>query len=321
MTKITGTKITGTRTTGTKTVGGSVNGIAAAFVEACLEELAAPKPGNVHVHAAGHRMTVVDFTRSAEVSAPLLCRAGASLGARIRDAAVATRDAVGQNTNLGILLLCGPLAMAAERGETVISVIAASGLDDARAVFEAIRIARPGGLGSVERHDVRQPATVSLPQAMAEAAARDSIARQWTTGFADVFGVGTAAYAAARSRWADPSWAALAAYLAFLAAFPDSHIERKHGAVIAAAVRREAERAGAELTACADPRALLPGLLAWDTALKAKGVNPGTSADLTVATAFAWRLHGVCGFSEGGSRRAADVQRATLSQRSLHTKL
>ena len=62
-------------------------------------------------------MTVADFIRSAEVSAPLLCRAGAPLGQRIRDAAAATRDAVGQNTNLGILLLCGPLAMAAERGE------------------------------------------------------------------------------------------------------------------------------------------------------------------------------------------------------------
>src|ERR1700761_9456548 len=91
--------------------------IAAAYVESCVEELAAAKPGNVHVHAAGHGMTVTDFTRSAAVSAPMLCRAGASLGERIRDAEAATRRAVGQNTNLGILLLCGPLAMAAERGE------------------------------------------------------------------------------------------------------------------------------------------------------------------------------------------------------------
>ncbi|HET6306933.1 MAG TPA: triphosphoribosyl-dephospho-CoA synthase, partial [Rhodopila sp.] len=39
--------------------------IAAAYVAACVEELAAPKPGNVHAHAAGHRMTVADFSRSA----------------------------------------------------------------------------------------------------------------------------------------------------------------------------------------------------------------------------------------------------------------
>jgi triphosphoribosyl-dephospho-CoA synthase len=290
-----------------KTADGAAKDIAAAFVAACAEELAAPKPGNVHVHAPGHRMTVADFLCSAEVSAPLLCRAGAPLGRRIRDAAAATRDAVGQNTNLGILLLCGPLAVAAERGETVTAVIAASGLDDAQAVFDAILIARPGGLGSVDRHDVGQPATAFLPEAMAEAAARDSIARQWTNGFADVFGTGMAAYEAARSRWADPSWAALAAYLAFLAAFPDSHVQRKHGSVAAAAVQREAERAGGELAACADPLALLPGLLAWDTALKAESINPGTSADLTVATAFAWRLGSGSHFAPGGSRPAAGV--------------
>ena len=31
-------------------------------------------------------------------------------------------------------------------------------------------------------------------------------------------------------------------------------------------------------------------LLAWDAGLKARAVNPGTSADLTVATLFAHRL-------------------------------
>jgi hypothetical protein len=97
--------------------------IAAAFLEACLEELAAPKPGNVHVHAPGHRMTVEDFVRSAEVSAPLLCRAGAPLGRRILDAATATREAVGQNTNLGMLLLCAPLAMAGERASPVTAAV------------------------------------------------------------------------------------------------------------------------------------------------------------------------------------------------------
>ncbi len=264
--------------------------IASAFVDACAEELAALKPGNVHVHAPGHRMTVEDFTHSADVSAPLLCRAGAPLGQRIRDAAAATRAAVGQNTNLGILLLCGPLAMAAERRASVAAVIAASDLDDAEAVFDAIRIAQPGGLGSAERHDVRQPATVTLRTAMAEAASRDSVARQWINGFADVLGVGMAAYNDARARWSDPCWAAVGTYLTFLAAFPDSHVARRHGAAAADSVQHQAERVRVDFTARADPAVMLPRLLAWDTALKAAGINPGTSADLTVAVAFAWRL-------------------------------
>ena len=86
--------------------------------------------------------------------------------------------------------------------------------------------------------------------------------------------------------------------------------QRKHGAAVAAAVQRDAERARGELAACADPLALLPGLLAWDAALKAEDINPGTSADLTVATAFAWRLGGVSYYAAGGSRPAADAQRA-----------
>nr|WP_294553672.1 triphosphoribosyl-dephospho-CoA synthase [uncultured Rhodopila sp.] len=319
--------------------------IAAAFLEACLEELAAPKPGNVHIHAPGHRMTVEDFARSAEVSAPLLCRPGAPLGRRILDAATATRQAVGQNTNLGILLLCAPLAMAAERhagrrvrgarrspasswpglsgppiaagagrvgpdkpghdgeGEpghgneataprpahaaAIHALIGASDIADADAVFAAIRLANPAGLGSAERHDVRRSAAVTLPEAMAEAAGRDSIARQWSNGFADIIGLGVTAYDAARAAHADGPGASLAVYLAFLSAFPDSHVARKHGPAVAVELQREAARVAADIAGLADP---LPKLLAWDTQLKSAGINPGTSADLTVATAFAWRL-------------------------------
>jgi triphosphoribosyl-dephospho-CoA synthase len=180
--------------------------------------------------------------------------------------------------------------MAAERHQTAASVIAGSNLDDAQAVFEAIRIAQPGGLGSADRHDVHQPATVTLPEAMAEAAARDTIARQWTNGFADVLTTGLPEYQAARLRWPDSSWAALSVYLTFLATFPDSHVQRKHGTEIAAEIQHQAAEIRCALTASNDPVALQPGLLAWDTALKAQNINPGTSADLTVATSFAWRL-------------------------------
>ncbi|MGA9866708.1 MAG: triphosphoribosyl-dephospho-CoA synthase, partial [Acetobacteraceae bacterium] len=118
-----------------------MRGIEAAFIEACDEELAAPKPGNVHRHAAGHGMTVADFERSARAAAPPLCRAGSPLGLRVFDAVRATRDAVGQNTNLGIVLLCAPLAMAAQERACVGSIIGATDLADARAVFAAIRLA------------------------------------------------------------------------------------------------------------------------------------------------------------------------------------
>jgi triphosphoribosyl-dephospho-CoA synthase len=269
--------------------------ISAAFVAACAEELAVPKPGNVHVHADGHGMAVADFLRSADVAAPQLCRRGAALGERILGAVVATRAAVGQNTNLGIVLLAAPLMMAAERpGQdlwgSLRNVLNEAVIADTEAVFRAIEHAAPAGLGQAPRHDVRGSADVTPVAAMAEAADRDSIARQWANGFADVFGPGMKAYLGARARWPDPSWAPLCAYLWFLTAFPDSHILRKHGPDAAERTRRDAVIVRRRVLAEPDPSACLPELLEWDRALKAGGINPGTSADLTVATILAYRL-------------------------------
>ena len=270
--------------------------IAAAFRAACATELAALKPGNVHVHAPGHGMTAADFLRSAEAAAPPLCRAGASLGARVLAAVTATRAAVGQNTNLGILLLCAPLAMAAEAGgalrAVLPAVLAQADTADAEAVFRAIVRASPGGLGDAPQHDVRRPATVPLHAAMAAAADRDAIARQYVSGFADVFDVGVGAFAGACARGRTAPWAAVAAYLAFLAAFPDSHVQRKHGTAIAVRLQTQAAPWPRRLAEADDPAMLMSDLLAWDAHLKRHGINPGTSADLTVASIFAHALRG-----------------------------
>jgi triphosphoribosyl-dephospho-CoA synthase len=100
-------------------------------------------------------------------------------------------------------------------------------------------------------------------------------------------------FEAARSGQAEQNWATVAVFLGFLAAFPDSHIARKHGAAKAAEVQREATKFQSGLRAAEQPADILPTLLAWDAALKADGINPGTSADLTVATLFAYRLRNV----------------------------
>lgn len=266
--------------------------IATLYRAACLAELDALKPGNVHAYASGHRMEVADFVTSADVSAPALAQGGARVGARVLGGVEATFAAVGQNTNLGILLLCAPLARAAERGEEVAAVLAGLDADDARDVFAAIRRANPGGLGRAGRHDVAGAAPASLHEAMAEAAPRDRIARGYVTGFADIAGIGRPALAAARANGLEASWCTTAIHLAYLGGFADSHVLRKHGPEVAEAVRAEAEglRAGLAL----GPAATAP-LLAFDRSLKARGINPGTSADLTVATLFADALEAAAG--------------------------
>ncbi len=262
--------------------------VADLYRAACLAELDALKVGNVHKHAPGHRMQVADFVASAEASAPALARQSARVGERVRDAVAATIAAVGQNTNLGILLLCAPLAVAAEADgplrKALDAVLAELDERDGAAVFEAIRTANPGGLGRAERHDVGvggEP--VPLLAAMAEAAERDRIARAYASGFADVFAIGLPALAAARAQGLDAAWCTSAVHLAYLTRVPDSHIARKHGPARAETVRREAEAALGDLDLSKSP---VETLLAYDRRLKKEGINPGTSADFTVATVF-----------------------------------
>ena len=270
--------------------------IASAFIGACLDELEAPKPGNVHVFADGHGSSVADFRRSAEVAAEPIARLRASVGARILGAIEATRAAVGQNTNLGIVLLCAPLARAAElraarMREAVAGVLAELDVEDADLTFRAIALAAPAGLGRAERHDVSQRASVTLLEAMSEAAARDRIARQYAMGFADVFDLGAPWLEAASRRWPNcPAAATLSVYLGFLAAFPDTHIQRKYGLNAAIAVQREAAPLYALSQNADDPAILWERALLFDASLKQRRLNPGASADLTVATLFAGRL-------------------------------
>ena len=270
--------------------------VAAAFRAACRAELDTLKPGNVHRHAAGHRMTVEDFEASADASAQAIALAELSVGERIYRAVRRTRDAVGCNTNLGIVLLVAPLAEAALTGAgrdlraNLERVLGGLDVSDSEWAFRAIRLAAPAGLGASARHDVSEAPTVGLREAMAEARDRDRIARQYATGFKDVFDFGLPRLRAFLARWQAEPWAAAGVYLGFLAGFPDSHVARKFGPARAEALRRQAAALAARLEAAAEPATLEGELLDLDAELKAEGVNPGTSADLTVATLFARRL-------------------------------
>jgi triphosphoribosyl-dephospho-CoA synthase len=271
--------------------GASPATVAALFEAACLAELQALKPGNVHVHGDGHGMTVADFAASAAAAAPHLAAAGRTVGERILGAVAATRAACGQNTNLGIVLLCAPLAAAAERGRALRAsledTLARLDRHDAVLAYRAIRLASPGGLGRSDRHDVADEPAVTLLEAMREAAARDRIARQYANGFADVFEIGADRLQACRRAGWPEERAMSATFVAFLAAFPDGHVVRKHGDVVAQAVRAEGRELDRLMRAEPPPGDLHDRLLRLDRELKRRGINPGTSADLTVASHLA----------------------------------
>src|SRR5260370_32114149 len=77
---------------------------------ACLLEVAARKPGNVHRSADFPDLHLADFRLSATaIVVPLDRAAKIGVGAAIHAAIEATRRVVSTNTNLGIVLLLAPL--------------------------------------------------------------------------------------------------------------------------------------------------------------------------------------------------------------------
>ena len=262
-----------------------------AYRAACALELDALKPGNVHRASAGHGMTVADFMTSAAVSAVPLTESGLGLGARVYRAVAATRAAVGCNTNLGIILLCAPLIQAAldpaapaTLRARLVTVLRAADRRDMDWLNRAIRLAAPGGLGESAQHDVAAPATATPLAVMALAADRDLIAAQYAAGFRDLFERAVPLFGQLQARWQDPAWAAAGLYLDFLGRFPDTHIARKLGPARARAVTRRAAPIAADLVRAARPEPFREALLRLDRELKEAGLNPGSCADLTVAS-------------------------------------
>ncbi len=262
-----------------------------AYVKACEIELLAFKPGNVSIYSAAHDMTAADFRLSAHASAAPLTNPHYTLGEKIYHAVRATRQAVHCNTNLGIILLCAPLLQAAahcEPGQSLRQalqqVLAGATRQDADWTYRAIRLAMPGGLGQAASQDVNQTPEVTLVQAMALAETRDLIAYQYTHGFIHIFDFALLEYNRAFVSSGDSAWSALLVYCRLLSQYPDSHIERKYERRFTDWVRAEMAALDHELQAASGLQSVLPKLYQLDKTLKDRKINPGTTADLTVAT-------------------------------------
>jgi triphosphoribosyl-dephospho-CoA synthase len=240
-------------------------------------------------------MTYADMVRSALALGPVFTRRRArarSVGELVGDGVQATARVARANTNLGIVLLFAPLVRAAatqQAGEGLRAAtertLAQLDVDDAAAAFAAIAHARPGGLGEAPDHDVRAPARVSLREAMAAAAHRDSVAAEYATGYAIVFDTGLRLLADGLRDGAGTLDAVVSLHLGLLASHPDTLIARKAGATTARAVSRAAQ----------DVRDGARSLVDFDASLRGPDhrLNPGTTADLVAATLLAALLSGV----------------------------
>ncbi|KAF3976919.1 MAG: triphosphoribosyl-dephospho-CoA synthase [Methylococcales symbiont of Iophon sp. n. MRB-2018] len=264
-----------------------------AYKRACAIDVEAFKPGNVSIYAEGHDMTAEDFILSAEVSAFPITNPDFSLGEKVYYAVKATRERVGCNTNLGILLLSAPICQAIFQQQSAQSlaqalaqVLSNTTQADAEWVFKAITLAAPGGLGDSKQEDVNEAPAVTLIEAMAIASKKDRIAFQYVSNYKDIFDFSILRYNTARVKYDDVVWAAVSVYTGLLTQFPDSHIERKYGNKYSGWVLEQMIIVDDALANTDKPEQCIPLLHDVDRKFKDKGINPGTTADLTVATVF-----------------------------------
>jgi triphosphoribosyl-dephospho-CoA synthase len=258
---------------------------------ACIWEATARKPGNVHRYRDFGDVTYLDFVTSAAAIAPVLTTAcQRRVGETILACVKATRQVTATNTNLGIVLLLAPLASVPPEEDLRTGVgRVLSGLDvaDARLAYEAIRLANPGGLGDAPEQDVAAEPTCTLREAMALAAERDIVARQYANGYREVFDDAVPALAAGAEKTGSLEAAIIFAQLSLMARHADTLIARKRGASEAI----EAGRRAARVLAAGWPgegagRRELAGFDEW---LRQEGHsrNPGATADVVTAALFA----------------------------------
>lgn len=257
---------------------------------ACQLEVCAPKPGNVHRGADFEDVTLQDFLASSVAILPVFDRAGElPLGQLILESVEATAAVTSTNTNLGMVLLLAPLAKpqnSENLREAAQQVVEDSTEEDARSIYEAIRRARPGGMGQASQHDVAGPPPRHILEAMRLAAQRDGIARQYSDGFAEVFEVAVPLLASPDHAWLRLSDRIVYAHVRLMAEFPDTLIARKCGepaALQSAALAQRALDAGPP-----DSPAYFDQLARLDFWLRSSGHrrNPGTTADLIAAALF-----------------------------------
>lgn len=257
---------------------------------ACMLEVCAPKPGNVHRGADFADVTLQDFLASAVAIQPVFDQAPhLPLGDLILQAVETTGRVTATNTNLGMILLLAPLSKA-EAGEALCQsagrVVEDSTAADAASIYQAIRLANPGGMGTASAHDLAREAPPHILEAMRHAAGRDRIARQYGEGFRDIVETVLPLLTDTALENLPLSCRIVHTHVSLMAAFPDTLIARKCGQETShqsAALAQRVLDAGEPFS-----EGYLQQLSHLDFWLRCDGHrrNPGTTADLITAGLF-----------------------------------
>lgn len=284
-----------------------------------LEVSAYPKPGNVHRTADFKDTKYEHFLASAIAVLPQLQKAAktgvkvalseitpsqAEIGNIIKEGIIeTTKWHKGGNTNLGILILMIPLAMAEaytlmknknskNLRKNIKLFTEATTPTDTINLYEAIEIAKPGGLGKTNYLDVTDPKSatqiisqkISLHTIFKKSASYDKIAEEWATNYKITFEIGAPYLRRVYRETGNTNIAIVHTFLKILSTIPDTLIVRKTSLTTARKVSETAKQV-LELGGLTTERGTK---LLWkfDKELRKEGnkLNPGTTADLTASS-------------------------------------
>ena len=282
-----------------------------AQIASVLEVSGWPKPGNVHRTRNYDDMVFQDFVISAVVIGDTMEEVAkqskeiddlskAELGKYILQAVNETNKWIRTNTNLGIMMMCIPIAAAAaisdsfdEIQDNVGRLMDATTVDDAVNLYDAINVADAGGMGDQEEFDVKSEKAKdelcannqTMFDVLEISAGWDRLADELTNKMPVCFEIGYPTFSHAWQSYDDVdviNKASVLTFMTILSQIPDTLISRKYGNEMAESVSKKAE----ELLAFKEDDSFVEKLLEFDDYLYGNKLNPGTTADLTAASIF-----------------------------------
>jgi triphosphoribosyl-dephospho-CoA synthase len=296
---------------------------------AMLLEVTAAKPGNVNL-TAGFEGTRVEHFLASAVAAESSFEEAANRGIAVSEKRLSVNDVgmgqiikecaadinawqKGGNTLLGSVILLVPIAVAAgmtpteenfgfafpRLRENLQLAVESTTAEDAVHLYEAIEVAKPSGLGGAPDLDVTDPASkmrllkenISLYEVFKIAAGYDDICSEWVNNYPITFDLAYP-YLTEQLKRGDLNTAVVHTFLKVLSEHPDTFIARKVGAEKAHDVSLDAKKV-LELGGLKNAEGR-KSLREFDRKLRGSGnlLNPGTTADITVAALALCTLSG-----------------------------
>ena len=282
-----------------------------AQIASVLEVSGWPKPGNVHRTRNYDDMVFQDFVISGVVIGDTMEEvanqakeiddlSNAELGKYILQAVNETNKWIETNTNLGIMMMCIPIAASAaisngfdEIQENVGRLMDATTVEDAVNLYDAINVADAGGMGDQEEFDVMSEKAKdelrannqTMYDVLKISAGWDRLANELTSKMPVCFEIGYPTFSDFWKTCDDVdviNKASVLTFMTILSQVPDTLISRKYGNEIAEVVSRKAEG----ILKFKDDDSFVEKLLEFDDYLYENKYNPGTTADLTAASIF-----------------------------------